>query len=73
MSSWNGFEDGDGSSEHSTPISSRSSLFSAAFRTPRPPSIETGMREVPRTLSEHPEELYDALLAVSSAAAFMET
>jgi hypothetical protein len=57
MSSWNGFEDGDVNNEYSTP----SSPFSTAFRTPRPPGIETGVREVPSTLSEHPEDLYDAL------------
>jgi hypothetical protein len=31
--------------------------FRLLFRSPRPPSIETGVREVPRTLSEHPEDL----------------
>lgn len=61
MSSWNGFDDGDANSEHSTPLSSRSSPFSTTFRTPPLPGIETGVREVPRTVSEHPEVLYDAL------------
>lgn len=42
MSSWNGFEDGD--ANDSTPLSSPSSPFSTAFRTPRPPGIETGVR-----------------------------
>jgi hypothetical protein len=53
MALWNGFEDGDTNSEHSVPLSPRPSPFSTAFRTPRPPGIETGVREVPRTLSEH--------------------
>jgi hypothetical protein len=56
MSSWNGFED-DVNNEYSTP----SSPFSTAFRTPRPPGIETGVREVPSNLSEHSKDLYDAL------------
>ena len=46
-------------SEYSKPLSSPSSPFRTAFRTPRPPGIETGVREVPRTVSEHPEDLYD--------------
>ena len=61
--SWNGFEDSDsGSGELSlSPPPTPSSPFSAAFRTPRPAGIQTGVRDVPPGLSEHPEDLYDAL------------
>jgi hypothetical protein len=59
MALWNGFEDGDTNSEHSVPFSPCPSPFSTAFRTPRPPGIETGVREVPRTLSEHAAKLYN--------------
>ena len=49
MSPWNGFEDGDANSEHSTPLSSPSSPFRTAFRTPRPataPKTSTGSTSV---------------------------
>ena len=52
MSSWDGFEDGDANSKDSTSRSSRSSRFQTAFRTPRPPGVETGVREVLRALSK---------------------
>ena len=58
MLSWNGFEDGDDNEEPSPPPSSP---FSTAFHTPRPLGIQTGVRDVPPDLSEHPEDLYDAL------------
>ena len=38
-----------------------SSPFSTAFYTPRPPDIQIGVRDVPPFLSQHPEDLYDAL------------
>jgi hypothetical protein len=61
MSSWNGIEDEDANSQHPLSPSPPSSPFSAAFRTPRPPGIQTGIRDVPPSLSEHPEDLYDTL------------
>jgi len=59
MSSWNGIED-DASNQAPLSPTPPSSLFSAAFRIPRPPGIQTGMRDVPPHLSEHPEDLHDA-------------
>jgi hypothetical protein len=61
MSSWDGFDDEDPDSQHPPSPTPPSSPFSTAFRTPRPPGIQTGMRDVPPRLSEHPEDLYDAL------------
>jgi hypothetical protein len=62
MSLWNGIEDGESSDGGLASISSPpSSPFSTAFRTPRPPSIQTGVRDVPPSLSQHPEDLYYAL------------
>lgn len=60
MSSWNGFEDGDSGSGVLLSSPPRSP-FSAAFRTPRPAGIQSGVRDVPPDLSEHPEDLYDAI------------
>jgi hypothetical protein len=65
MSSWNGIEDDvnvdvDSDRQLLSP-SPPSSPFSAAFRTSRPPGIQTGIRDVPPTLSEHPEDLYNTL------------
>jgi hypothetical protein len=61
MSSWDGFEDDDRSNADASPSPIRSP-FSAAFNTPRPPGILTnGVREVPSSVSRHPEDLYDAL------------
>jgi hypothetical protein len=61
MSSWNGFEDGDDNDELPQSPSPPASPVSTALRTPRPPGIQTGVRDVPPDLSEHPEDLYDAL------------
>jgi hypothetical protein len=61
MSSWNGFEDGDDNDELPQSPPAPSSPFSTAFHTPRPPGIQTGVRDVPPDLSEHPEDLYDTL------------
>jgi hypothetical protein len=61
MSDWSGFDDADNNQNGSPSPSPASSPFSAAFRTPRPSSIQTGVRDVPPALSEHPEDLYDAL------------
>lgn len=61
MSSWNGIEDDDANNQAPPSPTPPSSPFSAAFRTPRPPGIQTGVRGVPPHLSEHPEDLYDAL------------
>jgi IS30 family transposase len=62
MASWDGFED-DQSNSSEIPPSPIRSPFSAAFNTtPRPPGILTnGVREVPASVHEHPEDLYDAL------------
>jgi hypothetical protein len=61
MSSWNGFEDDNDNDDQQRSPSPPPSPFSTAFRTPRPPGIITGMRDVPPDLSQHPEDLYDAL------------
>jgi hypothetical protein len=61
MSSWKGIEDDDANNQAPPSPTPPSSPFSAAFRTPRPPGIQTGVRGVPPHLSEHPEDLYDAL------------
>jgi hypothetical protein len=62
MSSWSGIEDDDDNARtHPLSLSRESSPFLAAFHTPRPPGIQTGMRDVPPNLSQHPEDLYDAL------------
>jgi hypothetical protein len=50
MSSWDGFEDGEDSSDRLLTPSPPSSPFSTAFRTPRPPGIQTGVRDVPPEL-----------------------
>jgi hypothetical protein len=61
MSSWNGFQDGDDNDARQTSPTPPSPPFSSAFRTPRPPGIETGVRTVPPSFSQHLEDLYDAL------------
>jgi hypothetical protein len=62
MSSWSGIEDNDDNTQTHPPSSSReSSPFSIAFHTSRPPDIQTGIRDVPPNLSQHPKDLYDAL------------
>jgi len=59
MSSWDGFDDSHSNSGCFSPIRSP---FSAAFNSPRPPGILTnGVREVPDSIHEHPEDLYNAL------------
>jgi hypothetical protein len=45
MSSWNGIEDEDANSQYPLSPSPPSSLFSAVFRTPRPPGIQTGEQD----------------------------
>jgi hypothetical protein len=60
-SSWNGCDDNDRSNNDVSPRSPPSP-FSAAFNTPRPAGILTNdVREVPSSVGEHPEDLYDAL------------
>jgi hypothetical protein len=61
MSSRGGFGD-DNHSDGDTSPSPERSPFSTAFNTPCLASIITnGIREVPASASEHPEDLYDAL------------
>jgi hypothetical protein len=59
MSEWSGIDDDENADNQN--VSPLSSPFSAAFRTPRPSGIQTGVKNVPPALSEHPEDLYDAL------------
>jgi hypothetical protein len=59
MPSWNGF-DGDDSAGELPPSPSPSSPFSTAFHTPRPPGIQTGVRDISPSLGQYPEDLYAA-------------
>jgi len=54
MSDWSGFDDDN--EDQNAPLSAPSSPFSTAFRTPSPPGIQAGVRDVPPALSEHPED-----------------
>ena len=60
MSSWDGLSDGENSDDmYESPPRSP---FSTAFNTPRPAGIITnGVKEVPPSFNEHPEDLYDTL------------
>jgi hypothetical protein len=60
MASWSEFKDDFSSGDISS--SSARSPFNTAFNTPRPPNILTnGVREVPNSVREYSEDLYDAL------------
>jgi hypothetical protein len=61
MSPWKGFNDNHDNHDQLPSPSPPSNPFSAAFRAPRPPGIQTGIRDVPPSVSQHPEDLYDAL------------
>jgi hypothetical protein len=61
MSSWNRFKDGDDNDARQTSFTPPYSPFFNAFRTPRPSGIKTDIRTVPPSLSQYPEDLYNAL------------
>jgi hypothetical protein len=63
MSEWSGIDDDEDNADNQN-ASPPSSPFLAAFRTPRPPGIQTGVRDVPPALSEHPEDLSVSSLCV---------
>jgi hypothetical protein len=62
MSEWSDIDDNENNADNqNVSLSPLFSPFSAAFRTSRTSGIQTGVRDVLSALSEHPEDLYNAL------------